>query len=358
MFFVLLPACGPLSTKRMSRESEIEVEAVQAAVRGGHGAQHDEKTGHEAAAETTPSGPQSLSDEPIRPLREKFDVEPEKVALGKRLYFDKKISGDGTIACATCHDLNKGGADARDISIGIRGQKGDINSPTVLNSALNFVQFWDGRAKDLEEQAQGPVVNPAEMGSDWKKVIAYLKSDKTYEAAFTKLYSDGVTQTNFAHAVAEYERTLLTPSRFDAYLKGDKAAITDEEKQGYAAFKAVGCTTCHFGENVGGSMYQKMGLIKDYFSDRAKTKPLTETDNGRFNVTKNESDRYFFKVPTLRNVELTAPYLHDASQKTLEDTVKVMAKYQLGKDISETETSSIVAFLKSLTGTLPAGAKL
>jgi len=293
--------------------------------------------------------------EPILPLPSSVEVNMDKVLLGRSLYHDTILSGDGTVACVTCHSLDHGGAEPRKTSKGIGGQIGPINSPTVLNSGYNFVQFWDGRAKDLQEQAAGPVANPIEMGANWDGVVARLKKNKKYAATFAKLYEDGVTQANATDAIAEYEKSLITPSRFDEFLLGDENAITDAEKQGYATFKEVGCTACHTGINVGGTMFQKMGLVKDYFAGRGT--PLTEADMGRFNVSKKPADKHFFKVPSLRNIELTPPYLHDGSQSTLEGTVKMMGTYQLGRDLTDAQVNSIVAFLKSLTGELPAHAK-
>ncbi|MGB5703528.1 MAG: cytochrome-c peroxidase [Polyangiales bacterium] len=304
-----------------------------------------------AAEEQKPAAPP----EPILPLPDSADVDMDKVLLGRSLYFDTALSGDGTVSCATCHMLEHGGAEPRKTSTGIGGQVGPINSPTVLNSSYNFVQFWDGRAKDLQEQAAGPVENPAEMGAKWPDVVERLKKNEEYATAFTKLYQDGITKDNATDAIAEYEKSLITPSRFDAYLKGDDAAITDAEKKGYATFKEVGCTACHSGILAGGSMFQKLGLVKDYFKDRGTE--ITEADLGRYNVTKKDQDKHFFKVPTLRNVELTSPYLHDGSRATLEETVKVMGTYQLGRDLTDAQVNSIVTFLKSLTGTLPAHAK-
>jgi len=299
--------------------------------------------------------PAAVAVEPLKPLPNSVDVNMDKVLLGRSLYHDTALSGDGTISCATCHSLDGGGAEPRKTSIGINGQVGPINSPTVLNSGYNFVQFWDGRAKDLQEQAAGPVANPGEMGETWENVVEKLKKNPEYVASFSKLYDDGITQNNVTDAIAEYEKSLITPSRFDAYLLGDENAITETEKEGYATFKEVGCTACHSGINVGGAMFQKLGLVKDYFTDRGT--PLTDADLGRFNVSKNPAEKHFFKVPTLRNVELTAPYLHDGSRDTLEETVQIMGKYQLGRDLSEAQIKSIVAFLKSLTGELPSHAK-
>lgn len=293
--------------------------------------------------------------EPIQPLPDAVDVDMDKVLLGRSLYHDPMLSGDGTLSCATCHSLDHGGAEPRKTSIGIKSQVGPINSPTVLNSAYNFVQFWDGRAKDLQEQAEGPVANPIEMGATWEGVVKRVSKSKEYTARFAKIYDDGVTKDNITDAIAEYEKSLITPSRFDTYLKGDLTAITEAEKKGYETFKEVGCTACHTGILAGGTMFQKLGLVKDYFKDRGTD--LTEADMGRFNVTKNEADKHFFKVPTLRNVELTPPYLHDGSQDSLEETVRIMGKYQLGRDLTDAQVDSIVAFLKSLTGELPAHAR-
>lgn len=293
--------------------------------------------------------------EPILPLPDSVDVDMDKVVLGRALYHDTALSGDGTLSCATCHSLDHGGAEPRKTSIGIKGQVGPINSPTVLNSSYNFVQFWDGRAKDLREQAAGPVANPIEMGATWEGVVKRVAKKSDYAERFAGLYEDGVTKENITDAIAEYEKSLITPSRFDAYLKGDLTAITEAEKKGYETFKEVGCTACHTGILAGGAMFQKLGLVKDYFKDRGG--PLTEADLGRYNVTKSDFDKHFFKVPTLRNVELTAPYLHDGSQDTLEGTVRIMGEYQLGRDLTDAQVNSIVVFLKSLTGELPKHAR-
>ena len=293
--------------------------------------------------------------EPIEPLPESVEVNMQKVLLGRRLYFDTALSGDGTLSCASCHSLDHGGAEDRPTSIGIRDQVGPINAPTVLNSGFNFVQFWDGRAADLAEQAAGPVANPAEMGATWEDVVARLGEDASYVESFAEIYEDGVTQANVTNAIAEYERSLVTPSPFDAFLRGDESAIGQEARRGYETFKTVGCTACHLGVNIGGGMYQKMGLVRDYFADRGGE--LTDADMGRFNVTQQEADRHFFKVPTLRNVEHTGPYLHDGSQATLEDVVRVMGRYQLGRDLDDAQVGQLVAFLRSLSGELPEHAR-
>lgn len=294
--------------------------------------------------------------EPLRPLPRVGELDMARVTLGRKLFHDTLLSGDGTLSCATCHTLDHGGAEPRKTSTGIKGQIGPINSPTVLNSSHNIAQFWDGRAKDLREQAEGPVANPIEMGATWEGVVKRLNGNEEYVAEFAALYEDGISKSNVTDAIAVYEEALITPSRFDKFLEGDANAITEAEKKGYETFKAVGCTACHNGVLVGGGMYQKMGLVKDYFKDRGTE--VTEADLGRFNVSKNAAEKHFFKVPTLRNVELTAPYLHDGSRETLEETVRIMGKYQLGTDLSEDQVNNIVAFLKSLTGELPPYARM
>ncbi len=313
----------------------------------------------EAPASPTPEVPAATTataapaPEPLTAL-ETPEVNMEKVALGRRLFHDTRLSGDGTLSCASCHALDHGGAEPKRTSTGIRGQIGPINAPTVLNAGLNFRQFWDGRAADLAEQAAGPVANPIEMGASWDQVVANLGQDESYESAFAALYPDGITQANVTNAIAEYERYLVTPSPFDRYLRGDRDAIPELARAGYETFKSVGCVACHTGQNVGGTMYQKMGLVRDYFADRGEP---TDADLGRFNVTHAESDRHFFKVPSLRNIALTAPYLHDGSRQTLEEVVQVMGRYQLGRELTDEQVRQIVAFLNTLTGELPEHAR-
>lgn len=279
-----------------------------------------------------------------------------KVTLGRRLFHDTRLSGDNTLSCASCHSLDHGGAEPRRVSTGIRGQQGPINSPTVLNARFNFVQFWDGRAADLAAQAAGPVANPIEMGNTWAHVVETLNAEPSYVSAFTSVYgAQGLTEANVRDAIATYEMSLVTPSRFDRYLGGDRSALTAAEREGLAEFVNVGCTACHTGVNIGGAMYQKMGLVENYFTRRGG--PLTEADHGRFNVTHQESDRHFFKVPTLRNVALTAPYFHDGSHATLPEAVRTMGAVQLGRRLDDAQVQHIVTFLNALTGELPANAR-
>jgi cytochrome c peroxidase len=272
----------------------------------------------------------------------------ELIALGRMLYYDPRLSKSQQISCNTCHDLNKYGVDNEPTSQGHKGQKGDRNSPTVYNAAAQFAQFWDGRAPDVEEQAKGPVMNPVEMAmpSD-KLVIAVLKSIPEYVDAFRRAFpkdKDPVNLNNMARAIGAFERRLLTPARWDKFLKGDAQALTSAEKAGLNVFLEAGCQTCHLGALLGGTMFQKLGLMKPY---------PDQSDPGRYRVTKNEADRMVFKVPMLRNVEKTAPYFHNGKVATLEQAVQEMADYQLGKTLSRKETEAIITFLKSLTGEIP-----
>jgi len=284
----------------------------------------------------------------IKPIPQHIDVEKEKAQLGRMLFFDPRLSRDNTISCATCHDLLHGGDDGLQFSFGIQGKRGNINTPTVYNAVFNFRQFWDGRAKDLKEQALDPIVNPVEMGHKLDVLVQKLKDIENYRKQFNELYPDGVTKENIADAITEYEKTLITPNApFDRYLRGDKNAISEEAKEGYRLFKFKGCIICHNGINVGGNLYNKFGIYKD----------ANSSNLGRYNVTKRESDKFVFKVPSLRNVALTAPYMHDGRIKSLHEAVEFMTQYQLGRYMKEEEIRAIEAFLKSLTGKIPESAK-
>jgi cytochrome c peroxidase len=278
--------------------------------------------------------------EPITPLPTKIDVNQKKAALGKALFFDPILSKDGTISCASCHNLAEGGDDGREVSVGINGQKGTINAPTVLNAVFNFRQFWDGRAKDLKEQVAGPIENPVEMGNSFENLIKSLQNS-AYRRSFHEIYKEGITKDSICDAIAEYEKQLVTyDSPFDRYLRGDKEAISKEQKEGYALFQSKGCIACHHGINVGGNMYNKFGIII----------ASNDSNLGRYHVTHNESDKYFFKVPSLRNVADTAPYFHNGSVKSLKEAVYYMAKHQLGRYITKQEIEKIVLFLHALSG--------
>jgi cytochrome c peroxidase len=290
------------------------------------------------------------SNEPIQPIEPLSNLDPRKVELGRKLFHDPRLSHDNQLACANCHDLTTGGTDRKVRSIGINGAVGVINAPTVLNSGFNFSQFWDGGAGTLEKQIDGPLQSNIEMGSTWPEVIDKLKLSDEYVRDFHQIYGDEIQSDHVRDSIAEFERSLSTPnSRFDRYLRHETGALTSQEEEGYKLFKSFGCTSCHQGVNVGGNMYQKLGVMAPYFTDRGH---ITKADLGRFNVTGDPRDMYMFKVPSLRNVELTAPYFHDGSATTLADAVRMMAKYQLGRHLTDHEVESIVKFLKTLTGEL------
>ncbi len=273
----------------------------------------------------------------------------ERIALGRMLYYDARLSRSQTVSCNSCHDLAKYGVDGQPTSEGFKAQRGNRNAPTVYNAAAHFVQFWDGRAPDVEEQSKGPVLNPVEMAMPSEAaVVAVLQSMPEYVTAFQKAFPDDkkpVTYDNMALAIGTFERGLMTPSRWDKFLQGNDLALTADEKAGFNTFASAGCPTCHAGALLGGNLYQKIGSLKPY--------PDT-SDPGRFKVTGNESDRMAFKVPSLRNIEKTAPYFHNGKVPALEQAVEQMADYQLDKRLSATEVASIVTFLKTLTGDIPA----
>jgi len=286
--------------------------------------------------------------EPITPIPLELELDTRKVALGDRLFHDPRFSSDNSISCAHCHNLANGGMDNLPRSIGVGDKEGRVNAPTVFNSGFNANQFWDGHAETLEDQIDFPMQNTCEMGSTWPEVIEKLEQDVAYQRDFAAIYPEGIQQHTVRNAIATFERSLITPnSRFDRYLRGDMHALSGDELVGYELFKNFGCISCHQGMNVGGNMYEKLGLFRDYFADRGN---VQEIDYGRYNVTGNEEHRHEFRVPPLRNVSVTAPYFHDGSAETLEEAVAVMGKYQLGVTLSNDEVSSIVKFLKTLTG--------
>ncbi len=294
--------------------------------------------------------PEARAAEPVRPIDHSLDVDQEKVALGFALFHDTRLSVDNTVSCATCHALETAGVDNYQYSHGVDDQIGGVNAPTVYNAVYNFVQFWDGRAKTLADQAAGPPLNPIEMAStSFDEIIAKLQADKPFAKAFKAVYPDGLTEANITDAIEEFERTLITPdSRFDKWLRGDSDAITAEELAGYELFKKYDCATCHVGPNLGGQSYELMGLRRHYFTERGLD--LTVEDNGRFKETQLERDRHRFKVPGLRNVEHTWPYYHDGTRETLEDAVRDMGLYQSGVELTSAEVDQITSFLKTLTG--------
>lgn len=274
----------------------------------------------------------AMADEPIRPIPAPPALAPARVALGRLLFREPRLSGNGRVSCASCHDLQRGGADGRARSPGLLGRPTARNAPTVLNAALNFRQFWDGRAATLEQQVAAVVENPDEMGGNWPDVVRRLQADPAYRRAFDSVYHDGVTAANVQNALASYERSLLTPgSRFDRYLRGDHSALTSREQAGYARFKQYGCIACHQGVNIGGNMFQRFGVLGNF--------PGLPPRDGL-------GQR--FKVPGLRNVARTAPYLHDGSAATLEEAIDIMFMYQLGRMATLQDKQLIAAFLRSL----------
>ena len=290
------------------------------------------------------------SNEPVRPIDQVLEYDAAKAALGFALFHDTRLSVDNTVSCASCHALETAGVDNHQYSHGVNDQLGGVNAPTVYNAVYNFVQFWDGRAATLADQAAGPPLNPVEMASEsFEQIINKLKADKKFVKEFNAVYPDGLTAENLTDAIEQFERTLVTPnSAFDKWLRGDDEAISAEELEGYELFKKYDCATCHVGPNLGGQSYELMGLRRHYFAERGLE--LTNEDNGRYKETQMERDRHRFKVPGLRNVEHTWPYYHDGTRETLEEAVSDMGLYQSGVELTAEETDKITAFLKTLTG--------
>jgi cytochrome c peroxidase len=283
-------------------------------------------------------------------------VTAAKIELGRALYFDTQLSREGNISCNTCHDLASFGVDNKPTSPGDTGDFGDRNSPTVLNAALHLAQFWDGRAEDVEEQAGMPILNPVEMAIPSEEfLVQRLTASATYPPPFAAAFpdeDDPLTYRNTGRALAAYERTLLTPARFDAYLEGNRQALTAQEKAGLRKFMALGCSSCHNGVTIGGYSFRRFGLGNDYWVHTG-----SETiDEGRFALTGLEEDKYVFKVAALRNIAETYPYFHDGSVETLVDAVRVMGRAQLQRDLTPEEAADIAAFLESLTGEIPQSA--
>ena len=290
-----------------------------------------------------PATPPALSNNPATPA---------KVALGKMLFFDPRLSASHAISCNSCHNIGLGGVDGESTSLGHRWQHGGRNAPTVLNSVFNKAQFWDGRAKDLEQQAGGPMVNPVEMASPQAHVAEQLKSIPGYRDPFAKAFpgeTDPISLTNVQKAIAVFEATLITPNApFDRFLKGQTDALTPRQKEGLSLFMDKGCSACHNGVNVGGGMYAPFGVV-----EKPGTDLLPPGDTGRFTVTNTASDKYVYKVPTLRNIALTAPYFHTGKSWDLRQAVSVMGTSQLGTQLKSDEIDKITDFLGSLTGDQP-----
>lgn len=290
-----------------------------------------------------PATPPELADNPST---------PEKLALGKMLFFEPRLSQSHNISCASCHNLGLGGADMLETSLGHRSQHGGRNAPTVFNAAFNTAQFWDGRAKDLFDQAGGPIVNPIEMAITKEHVLEQLNSIPGYVKAFRAAFADQgdpISMENVQKSIALFEATLITPNApFDKYLGGDATALSDDQKAGLQIFMDNGCAGCHDGINIGGGQYQPFGVV-----EKPGAEFLPPDDTGRFEVTKSVADEYVFKVPTLRNIALSPPYFHTGKSWDLKQAVSVMGTSQLGVEITDAEIDKVVAFLQSLNGELP-----
>lgn len=294
----------------------------------------------------------------LQPIPDSLSTDIRKVTLGRKMYNEARISLDGTLSCATCHVIDKGGADSRGTrtSEGINGQFGGINAPTVLNAAFNVEQFWNGRAHTLADQAAGPPVNPVEMGDQtWEQICERLKEDASLVAEFQSIYPEGITQATVTDAIAEYEKTLITPNdRLDQMLKGDENALTEEEKKGLAAFMDNSCAVCHVGKTLGGQSFETLGIYEDYYAAREQSNPdivYNDDDKGLAGFTGDTADLHRFKVPGLRNISKTSPYFHDGTQATIEDAVRAMFRFELGvKEAPESDVASISAFLRTLDG--------
>ena len=284
--------------------------------------------------------------EPIVPIPLHVEYDKEKAELGRSLFMDPNISSDHSVSCLSCHDFDHGGADPRPVSVGVHGLRGNANAPTVYNAYFNFRQFWNGRAKDLKDQANGPLHNPVEMDMVPREIERYLASNDYYVEGFQKVYGTAPRYDDMLDAIAEFEKALYTPNcKFDRFLRGE-TSLNDLEAKGYRLFKTLGCITCHNGVNVGGNSFQKFGLIYPY--------PWKESFPDRYALTRDLSDRNVYKVPTLRNIELTAPYFHDGSVPTLKKALEKMAYHNLGFDLDPSEVEALEAFLKTLTGEKPA----
>ncbi len=294
----------------------------------------------------------------LQPIPDSLSTDIRKVTLGRKMYNEARVSLDGTLSCATCHVIDKGGADSRGTrtSEGIYGQFGGINAPTVLNAAFNVEQFWNGRAHTLADQAAGPPVNPVEMGDQtWEQICERLKEDASLVAEFQSIYPEGITQATVTDAIAEYEKTLITPNdRLDQMLKGDENALTEEEKKGLAAFMDNSCAVCHVGKTLGGQSFETLGIYEDYYAAREQSNPdivYNDDDKGLAGFTGDTADLHRFKVPGLRNISKTSPYFHDGTQATIEDAVRAMFRFELGvKEAPESDVASISAFLRTLDG--------
>lgn len=286
--------------------------------------------------------------EPVAPLAAGAPLDQRRVDLGRQLFHDTRLSGSRTVTCASCHDLDRGGDDGLARSTGADGRPLSFNSPTVFNATRSFRLNWRGNFRTLEELNEAVLLDPRLMGARWDDVLARLRADPGYDRGFARIYGGPAMRESVLDALASFERSLLTPNApFDRYLAGERAALTPDEERGYEAFKALGCVACHQGENLGGNLFQRFGIFP---SPALRSHPETRADLGRFTVTGDAEDRHVFRVPSLRNVAVTAPYLHDGRAASLEAAVAIMARNQLGQRLAERDVDLIVAFLNTLTG--------
>lgn len=286
--------------------------------------------------------------EPIFPIPLHIEVDEARASLGETLFFDTRLSKNNSIACANCHQLEQGGDDNVSLGISMTGEKNIINTPSIFNAQYNFRQNWDGSASSLHEQIEAMVKSQHVFDNTWDTVITRLAGDTLMERRFSNIYSDGITKNNIIDALVEFEKILVTPnSRFDRFLRNEADMLSKEEQDGYIVFKELGCISCHQGINIGGNLYQKFGVFYNYIAAQGK---INLSDHGRMNITKRVMDDYVFKVPSLRNVAVTAPYFHDGSAETIEEAISIMGKTQLGRELKVAEIILIKAFLQTLTG--------
>jgi cytochrome c peroxidase len=289
-----------------------------------------------------------LEREPIAPIKSPVIEDARKIALGEALFFDPRLSRDDRFACVACHALDQAGNDGRAHSDGLDRRPLLFNVPTIFNAALNFRLNWRGNFRTLEEQNEAVLLDPLLMGANWPELLAKLGGDPDVRRDFIQVYGGPPDRERVLDALAAFQHSLVTPNaRFDRYLAGERGAITAEEEQGYRQFKAYGCAACHQGRNVGGNLFQRFGIFADPFADKAN---VSEADLGRFTLTGNETDRYVFRVPSLRNVAVTAPYFHDGRTQSLAEAVDLMARSQLGRALPPEDVRLIVKFLGTLTG--------
>jgi len=303
---------------------------------------------HEKPRESEPVEFDSLGEQPIEPLPLTVDFDVAQAALGEILFAEPRLSGDSKVACTDCHHAEHGWADDQPHSRIVGRPESPVNVPTMYNVRFLYKLSWGGKYESLEAHIDALMTNPKIMASSWEIATQHLSELSSYRQLFAAVFRDGLTPSNLRRAILDYERSLVTPNApFDRYLRGNAQAVSPEAKQGYALFKSYGCASCHQGMAIGGNVFERFGVLRNFFDDRGH---FDNADLGRFNITKREQDRFVFRVPSLRNVALTAPYFHDGSAATLEDAVTTMASYQLGRDLSEPDRSAVVAFLRSLTG--------